>query len=280
MISRLLSAKKWVAAGVTALVIAGGATAQAANPADTALVYTEVYIWNRLADFLEILRMGAAAGPAAGAELAFTEHAQIGAYAASEQGGTFPHFFPPLWIVPYLDEGPMFTGHEGEYRRWVAGPRSWESTLRKDVRFPRKEWEVRGQVALGLFHLYGSWDLYQTGDFLAGFVTIDPMEDDQRPSPIATREPARQLGRGVTNTLFGLLEIPKNLIRVTDEDGHFAGLTLGLVQGTWRGLVREGVGVLEIVTFPMGWEPIVEPEFVLEEDTVIDWRVNQPAFVE
>lgn len=71
----------------------------------------------------------------------------------------------------------------------------------------------------------------------------------------------RQLGRGANNVLTGALEIPANILQVKEEDGDLAGLTYGTLRGTYRCIVREVVGVFEIVTFPVGFKPIVEPEF-------------------
>ena len=71
----------------------------------------------------------------------------------------------------------------------------------------------------------------------------------------------RQLGRGCTNVLTGALEIPANILQVKEDEGDLAALTYGTLRGTYRFLVREVVGVFEVVTFPAGFKPIVEPEF-------------------
>lgn len=71
----------------------------------------------------------------------------------------------------------------------------------------------------------------------------------------------RQLGRGCTNLLTGVLEVPANIQQVKEEEGDIAALTYGTLRGTYRFAVREVVGVFEIVTFPVGWKTIVHPEF-------------------
>lgn len=71
----------------------------------------------------------------------------------------------------------------------------------------------------------------------------------------------RQLGRGCNNVLTGILEIPANIFEVREEEGDLAALTYGTFRGIYRFLVREVVGVFEIVTFPVGFQPIVHPEF-------------------
>ena len=115
-------------------------------------------------------------------------------------------------------------------------------------------------------------------DFYKGLKGQDPLRDDDKHDPNAVRKPARQLGRGVSNLLIGWLEIPKNMHRVTQESGGVAGATTGFFAGVWRGGVREVVGVLEIVTFPMGWPPIVEPEFPMEPTQSTQWRVSEPVY--
>ena len=77
---------------------------------------------------------------------------------------------------------------------------------------------------------------------------------------------ARKLGRGVANVLLGFTEVPLTMIDVSRSHGEVAGATWGLVEGVCRMVVRMGVGVAEIVTFPApfpkaDYEPIFLPEF-------------------
>ena len=58
-----------------------------------------------------------------------------------------------------------------------------------------------------------------------------------------------KLGRGVTNTLGGWLEIPINMHRRYAEDDRAASLFTGFFYGVAKGVVRTGVGVYEAVTF-------------------------------
>ncbi len=255
-----------------------GAGVRAANPVDKGLVVAELYVWNRIADFLEIVRGGVAVGPAGGAEIALTEYVQLGAYASNEQGVTFPHFFPPLWIVPHLEGDRIFEDHAGKYWTYSAGPWRKELSQDRDVRFPRKPWDVRAQVGLGVAQLYVDFDADQVGDFFAGFLGFDPLRDDKEPGTLVKREPARQLGRGVSNLLTGAWEVPVNIDRVNKDQGGFAACTFGLVQGLWRFGLREVTGAFEVITFPFGWTPIIEPEFPFQPVRSTDWRVNPLPF--
>jgi len=58
-----------------------------------------------------------------------------------------------------------------------------------------------------------------------------------------------KLGRGVSNTLGGWLEIPINMHHRYAEDDKAASLFTGFFYGIAKGVVRTGVGVYEAVTF-------------------------------
>ena len=79
-------------------------------------------------------------------------------------------------------------------------------------------------------------------------------------------DPFTKLGRGVANTLTGWIELPKNVYNTSVEDNAFTGITLGLAKGAGMSIVRTGVGIYEIVTFPFplpeNYAPVIEPEYV------------------
>ncbi len=242
----------------------------------------ELYIWNRVSDLLDILRGGIAGGPGIGAEIAITEYAQLGAYANVERGVTFPHFIFPLWIIDYYENNePIFTEHIGGYATVAFGP--WRAENRTDATeidyfFPRDRWDIRVQLDAALLHLYLAASPLEFYDFLAGIVGLDPAEDDMKLDINSRRRPVDQLGRGICNLLFGFFEIPKTTQRVVAEEGDFPGFGKGISLGVWRFLCREVVGAVEIVTFPFGWEPIIEPAYVICNDRNATWRVYRPAF--
>jgi putative exosortase-associated protein (TIGR04073 family) len=76
---------------------------------------------------------------------------------------------------------------------------------------------------------------------------------------------ARKAGRGLAGMTCGFLEIPGNIVKVSEEQGQVAGFTLGFVEGLGRLVVRELVGVYEFVSSPFevpdGYRPILEPEY-------------------
>jgi putative exosortase-associated protein (TIGR04073 family) len=75
---------------------------------------------------------------------------------------------------------------------------------------------------------------------------IDTCVGHQQLHPILDK-----LGRGVSNALFGWLEIPATMGQRFDERNTGGSLVAGFAYGIVRGLIRTGVGVYETVTFPM-----------------------------
>lgn len=72
--------------------------------------------------------------------------------------------------------------------------------------------------------------------------------DIQAP-PGSAYTPSRKLGRALSNILYGLVEIPEQIVRKTDGYGRKAGFTYGAVDGTSRALRRLGYGFYELFTF-------------------------------
>ena len=80
--------------------------------------------------------------------------------------------------------------------------------------------------------------------------------------------PARKVGRGFSNTTLGVLAIPGQMVKQSEERGAAIGVPLGFVMGLGWFVATELVGVWEIVTcpfeFPKGYRPIIDPEFPWE----------------
>ena len=81
---------------------------------------------------------------------------------------------------------------------------------------------------------------------------------------------ARKLGRGLSNTFFGWVELPGGIEAIGEKHGVGAAATWGLLHGLGRAVQRTAIGVFEVITFPFGtpqhFEPLIEPEFVLSEE--------------
>ena len=78
--------------------------------------------------------------------------------------------------------------------------------------------------------------------------------------------PTRKLGRGVSNLLFGIAELPVTIDKVNRDEGNSAAAGYGVVRGVGRSAMRVGAGLFEILTFPI---PNVRGTYfpVLESDT-------------
>lgn len=101
---------------------------------------------------------------------------------------------------------------------------------------------------------------------LAGAQSYDPDQDIPQPTKLEKR--INKLGRGLSNIIFGWTEIP-----ITFDQRLKAGkpltylLTTAPVLGATRAVMRTGVGVYEIFTFPVSggevnYEAILEPEYL------------------
>jgi putative exosortase-associated protein (TIGR04073 family) len=72
-----------------------------------------------------------------------------------------------------------------------------------------------------------------------------------------------KLGRGVVNTAFGVVEIPKQIVKRALDTGCASGYISGLFVGTGYFVLREMAGIYEIVTFPIPipehYAPVIDP---------------------
>ena len=88
--------------------------------------------------------------------------------------------------------------------------------------------------------------------------------------------PERKFSRGLNNvTEFARLgEIRRSMEQTALWEGTSQGYSLGFVRGINRSLLRTGVGVYEIITFPFpNYDPVFLPEHPIYPDA------NRPNFV-
>lgn len=109
------------------------------------------------------------------------------------------------------------------------------------------------------------------------YTTSRTSSDTGAATPALVDQIARKLGRGISNVAFGAVEFPLNWYQVNFEEGGFAACTYGILRGVIAVVIREVVGVVEIVTFPFplpgcselpdcpkaGYGPILQPEWIL-----------------
>lgn len=78
----------------------------------------------------------------------------------------------------------------------------------------------------------------------------------------------KKLGRGLANTFTGWIEIFATIEKKFEEEEYMVAIFYGLPEGVVKALARTGIGIYEIVTFPIpipsNYEVILEPEFVIQ----------------
>ena len=69
-----------------------------------------------------------------------------------------------------------------------------------------------------------------------------PVQADIQAPPGSKYTSSRKLGRAIGNILYGVVEIPEQIVRKTEADGSKAGWSHGVVDGTRRAFKRIGYG--------------------------------------
>jgi putative exosortase-associated protein (TIGR04073 family) len=62
--------------------------------------------------------------------------------------------------------------------------------------------------------------------------------------------PTRKLGRGLSNVVFGVAELPVTIARINEREGNSAAAGYGVVRGVGRSYMRFHTGLAEIFSFP------------------------------
>lgn len=87
-----------------------------------------------------------------------------------------------------------------------------------------------------------------TATLLLSFATY-ACADIQDP-PSNDYGPTRKLGRGLSNLVFGIAELPATIAKVNEREGNSAAAGYGVVRGLGRSGMRIGSGLFEFLTFP------------------------------
>lgn len=65
------------------------------------------------------------------------------------------------------------------------------------------------------------------------------------------QDPIHKMGRGVVNVLTGWIELPKQVQLGKQEDNPLMGIGRGLAKGAGLMVLRSGIGLYEVITFPL-----------------------------
>lgn len=100
--------------------------------------------------------------------------------------------------------------------------------------------------------------------------------DIQSP-PGADFTSGRKLGRAVSNILYGVTEIPEQMVRKNTQYGSKAAFSYGIVDGTSRAFSRVGYGFYELFTFrcPTHHGTFKQPYMRCGQDNRIEMNVSQ-----
>jgi putative exosortase-associated protein (TIGR04073 family) len=79
---------------------------------------------------------------------------------------------------------------------------------------------------------------------------VTPTFADIQDPPGNDYGPTRKLGRGLSNTVFGIAELPVQIARVNEREGNAAALGYGVVRGVGRSAMRIGASLWEMFSFP------------------------------
>ena len=101
--------------------------------------------------------------------------------------------------------------------------------------------------------------------FITALLGSTSIANAQQPTENYGDTVARKVSSGFANLTLSVLEVPKNIIIVSNQTNVLFGLAGGLVLGGVDLLGRTGVGILDLVTAPLPTQPIVFPLYVWED---------------
>ncbi|HLF97790.1 MAG TPA: exosortase system-associated protein, TIGR04073 family [Methylococcaceae bacterium] len=97
---------------------------------------------------------------------------------------------------------------------------------------------------------------------------------------VTSAAPDNRCAAGASNLVGGWLELPKNVVNVTNKsDFIIFGLFGGLFKGTIDTIGRTGGGLLDLVACPFNVEPVIQPGYIwndFQKDTSYG-RIFYPA---
>lgn len=71
-----------------------------------------------------------------------------------------------------------------------------------------------------------------------------------------------KINRGLANIIFGFIEVPKNVINITNHQNIFVGVTVGFIRGVVHGVSRTVIGGIELLTSPIPTSEFAAPAYV------------------
>ena len=84
---------------------------------------------------------------------------------------------------------------------------------------------------------------------LLAVAAVSTVHADIQAPPVSDYGPTRKFGRGLSNFLGGISEVPYNIATTGDTDGP-ESLAYHTIRGVGRAFVRGGIGFYEMITAP------------------------------
>lgn len=75
----------------------------------------------------------------------------------------------------------------------------------------------------------------------------------------------RKVSSGLANIATGVVEIPKNIINVSNQSNFAYGFVGGMLKGLLNTAGRISMGALDLVTAPIPSDPIVRPLYIWDD---------------
>lgn len=102
----------------------------------------------------------------------------------------------------------------------------------------------------------------------AGLLTTSPWvmsQDSFAPGGSYGAKVGHKALNAFANLTTSVLELPKNIINVSNQSNIFYGVTGGLFKGIVNMAGRIGVGVADLVTIPLATKPIAYPIYIWDD---------------
>ena len=221
------------------------------------------YIPSRIVDFFDIFYGSIEIGPSLGFQLSLTQNAQLGVMASY-----------PFFRVAFENRGVNVKSQMGFYYSHIVG--SEDSRVLNDTKKISHimiDNEVKHEFRLTLGFGAGTLSLGirpdEIWDFVAGFLLLDPKQDNFLPpftqtfddTGISGSRPIDKLSRGLYNITFGWWDAVSTILDVNESEGSIKAIFYGIPSGIGRAIARTVVGGVEILTCWLGGKPVVLPEY-------------------
>ncbi len=76
---------------------------------------------------------------------------------------------------------------------------------------------------------------------------------------------SQKLGSGIVNAATGFIELPKNIVLTSQNEGLLYGITFGTANGILHAVGRSLIGILDAATFFIPAKSPINPPFIWQD---------------